>query len=95
METVVSSPKSVLSPKLNLTQQWRNDHFSVFWDSNKWSASSPDTNPMDLAIWSILESDISGKSYSSVAALTDALLAPWSALNEGVVRRSSHSVTSR
>ena len=50
---------------------------------------------MDFTIWSILESDVSVKSYSSVAALKHALLAPLSALDEEVVRRSRHSVTSR
>ena len=50
---------------------------------------------MDDAIWSILEGDVSAKSYSSVAALKSVLLASWSALDEEVVRRSCHSVTSR
>ena len=49
---------------------------------------------MDFAIWSIVESDVLAKSNSSVAALNYALLASWSALDEEVVRRSCHSVTS-
>ena len=34
---------------------------------------SPDINPMDFAVWSILERDVSADSYSSVAALRNAL----------------------
>lgn len=79
----------------NLTQKWCKDHFSGFWDKNMWPPSSPDINPMDFAIWSILESDVSAKSYSSVAVLKDALLASWSRFDEEVVRRSCHSVSSR
>ena len=79
----------------NLTQQWCNDHFSGFWDKTVWPPSSPDINPMDFCIWSILESDVSAKSYTSVPALKDALLASWSALDEEVVRRSCDSVTRR
>ena len=47
-----------------------------------WPPPSPDINPYHFAIWSILESDVSAKSYSSVAALKDALLASWSVLVE-------------
>jgi sensor domain CHASE-containing protein len=50
---------------------------------------------MYFANWSILESDVSANSYSSVTALKNALLASWSALDEEAVRRSCHSVTSR
>ena len=43
----------------NVTQQWCKDHFPGFWDKQMWPPSSPDINPMDFAIWSILESDVS------------------------------------
>ena len=60
------------------------------------SLSSPEISPMDFAIRSILESDNKATSYSSVAALKNARLSTsWSALDEEVVRRSCHSVTSR
>ncbi|KAG1671925.1 Protein SSUH2 [Nymphon striatum] len=54
-----------------------------------------DISPMDFAIWSILKSDILAKSYSSVAALKETLLALWSTFGEDVVHISCHSVTSR
>ena len=44
---------------------------------------------MDFDIWFILENDVSAKSYSSAAALKNALLASWSDLDEEVVRRSN------
>ena len=50
---------------------------------------------MDFATWSILESNVSVKSYSSVAATKIVLLSSWSALDEEVVRRPCYSVTSR
>ena len=51
----------------------------------------PNINPMDFSIWSILESDVQAQSYSSVKCP----LASCSALDEKIVRRSLHSVTSR
>ncbi|KAG1655147.1 Transient receptor potential cation channel trpm [Nymphon striatum] len=55
-----------------------------------WPSSSPDISPIDFAIWFIVKSDIVAKSYSSVAALKEALLASWSTLHEEVVRISCH-----
>ena len=79
----------------NVTQMWCKEHFSGFLDKNMWPPSSPDINPMDFAIWSILESDVSKISYSSVAALKKALVTSWSNLDEETVRHSCESVTSR
>lgn len=79
----------------NVTQQWCKDHFSGFWDKNCWPPSSPDINPMDFAIWSILESDVSSKSYPNVEALKDALQISWAALEGKVVRDSCLSVPHR
>ncbi|KAG1681763.1 UPF0669 protein [Nymphon striatum] len=66
-----------------------------FWDKNMWPSSSPDISPMDFAIKFILKSDILTKSYSSVVALKEALLASWSTFDEEVVHISCHSVTGR
>ena len=57
--------------------------------------SSPDINPMDFTIWSILESDVPNKSYSRVDDQKNALLSTWSALALEVVLRSCYSATSR
>ena len=53
------------------------------------NSSCPD---MDFTVRAIL---VSSKRYQSVAALTYALLATWFALDEDVVRRPCHFVTSR
>ncbi|KAG1662924.1 Transposable element Tcb2 transposase [Nymphon striatum] len=70
----------------NVTQQWCKSHFSGFWDKNAWVPSSPDINPMDFTIWSILESDVSRVSDQNVTALKKALVASWDLLNEEGVR---------
>ena len=55
-----------------------------------WPLSILDIDPMNYAIWPIIESRVSVKSYLNVA-----LLASWSALDEEVIRCSYHSVTNR
>ena len=79
----------------NVSQKWCKEHFQGFWDKNMWPPSSPDINPMDFSIWSILESDVSKISYSSVTALKQALATAWSNVDQETVRRSCLSVTSR
>ena len=60
-----------------------------------WPPSSPDINPMDFAIWSILESDVSTRSYPNLDSLKAAIHSAWAKLDEEVVRRSCASVTTR
>lgn len=79
----------------NVTQKWCKDNFKGFWDKTLWPPSSPDINPMDFAIWSILESDVSSRSYPNLNSLNAAIHSAWAKLDEEVVRRSCASVTSR
>ena len=44
-----------------------------FITSQQWPPYSPDLNPMDFSIWSILESKVSTKKYQTVNALEIAL----------------------
>ena len=45
----------------NLVQEW--------WTKELWPPSSPDLNPMDFAVWSILESNASSYYHPSVSSL--------------------------
>ena len=76
----------------NVTQKWCNDHFQGFWDKTMWPPSSPDINPMDFAIWSILESEVSTRSYPNLDSLKAAIRSAWAKLDEEVVRHSCASV---
>ena len=55
-----------------------------------WPPSSPDINPMDFAIWSVFESDVSTCSYSNLDSLKAAIHSAWTKLDEEVA-----SVTTR
>ena len=78
-----------------LTQQWCKSNFHGFWDKDMWPPSSPDLNPMDFAIWSILEADVCASPHSSTAVLKQALKTAWSNMGEDTVRRSCLSVMRR
>lgn len=77
----------------NVTQKWCKEHFSGFWDKDFWPPSSPDINPMDFSVWSILENEVSKVSHSSVPVLKKALDKAWSNLDAEVVQRACASVT--
>ena len=36
-------------------QSWCKENFTVFWSKEFWPSSSPDLNPMDFGVWSMLE----------------------------------------
>ena len=76
----------------NVTQAWCKQHFPDFWDKNMWPPSSPDINPMDFVIWSILEREVSRVSHSSVTALKTALMKSWSKTDAETVQRSCQAV---
>lgn len=51
--------------------------FPSFWGKDIWPSNSPDLNPMDYAVWSILERKVSAKRYDTVDALKRALTRAW------------------
>lgn len=54
-----------------------NELFPGFWNKDVWPPNSPDLNPMDYSVWSLLEQKVSGKQYCNVDALKRALIRAW------------------
>ena len=81
---------------LQLTQQMRcKDHFRGFGVKQLWQLSSPDINPMDFVIWSILDMDVLTCTPHKMNSLKAAIQSAWTKLNDKVVRRSCASVKAR
>lgn len=78
----------------NVSQKWSSEHFAGFWDKNVSPPSSPNINPMDYAIWSIIGTDVSKVYCSNVPDLKEAMVTAWADFDEEVVRRTCASVTS-
>ena len=53
----------------NLVQEWCNKNMAGFWTKESCPHSSPDLNPMDIAVWSILESNACSSYLPSVTSL--------------------------
>ena len=58
----------------NSTQSWLRNNISDFVSKEEWPPYSPDLNPMDYSIWSILESKACAKSHTSIQSLKTSLI---------------------
>lgn len=51
------------------------------WDKSLWPANSPDLNPMDFSIWSILEQKACSTNHKSVESLKLSLQREWAKIS--------------
>ena len=68
-----------------LVEDWCKDNFKSFWPKKLWPPSSPDLNPMDFGIWSILEQKSCTVSHSSVEVLKQKLTKSWAEIDTETV----------
>ena len=60
---------------LEKTQSWCRENFPSFWDKEIWPPSSPDLNPLDFSIWSMLKK--THASQKTFCHLKKSLQKPW------------------
>ena len=66
-----------------------------FWPKELWPPSSPDLNPMDFAIWSILESKACSSNHRSIESLMVKLKSCWDEISQETLRASCNQVADR
>ena len=71
----------------NKTQAYLRENFDEFWSKEKWPPSSPDANPMDFSVQSILETKVCKKNHSSVKLLTKSLQQEWKKISVDEIRK--------
>ena len=49
-----------------------------FWGKNVWPHNSPDLNPLDYFLWSIVERDVNKAHHSDLASLEPKFMKFWS-----------------
>jgi len=77
------------------TQEWCRTHFPDFISSAEWPPYSPDLNPMDYSIWSILEARACAKPHKSLEALKSSLRREWDRLSSEEVRAAAENFRKR
>ena len=59
-----------------------------FIKKNEWPASSPDLNPLDYSIWSVLESRANAEAHNSVESLKRAITEAFKSLDQEMINRA-------
>ncbi|XP_076042036.1 uncharacterized protein LOC143025940 [Oratosquilla oratoria] len=77
------------------TQDWCSRQFSRFWSKEMWPPSSPDLNPMDFCVWSLLEAKACSVAHSSVDALKQSLQREWVKIPQDKLRASVENFRER
>jgi transposase len=78
---------SAPSHRARLTQQWCAAHLPAFINSAQWPPYSPDLNPLDYAVWGILEAKACSKHHGSLESLKRSLVMAWNEIDVDMLRR--------
>ena len=69
-----------------LTQSWLKENIPDFITKEEWPPYSPDLNPMDYSIWSILETKACAKAHTNVESLKASLRREWAKIPQETLR---------
>lgn len=72
--------------KAKRSQFFCKKHFPDFWGPDLYPSNSPDLNPMDYAVWGILEQKACSKPHRNVEALERDLKKAWAQIDDGQLR---------
>lgn len=81
--------------RAKMTQDWCRTHFPDFIASGEWPPYSPDLNPMDYSVWSILEARACAKPHKSLQSLKQSLRREWNRLSPEDLRPIAQNFKSR
>lgn len=77
------------------TKDWFRANGIRFITPEEWPPYSPDLNPMDFAMWSILEAKVSAKKYTTIEGLKASLQREWKNIPQEIVRASCEAFITR
>ena len=76
-------------------QSWCKENFTVFWSKEFWPPSSPDLNPMDFGVWSMLDHKACATSHKNIDALKYSLNKSWNEISPETLRATCSQVIDR
>lgn len=81
--------------KAKTTQQWLENNVPEFIRSSEWPPCSPDLNPLDFGLWSILESNACRVRHRNIDELKQALSESWDKIPQSVIANSCNAFFKR
>ena len=80
------SPRKV--PLTHLVQNWLSDNADMFWSKEFWPPNSPDLNPLDYYVWSVVERVTNKSRHPNVASLRAAIEAAFANMDSAALQRA-------
>jgi hypothetical protein len=77
------------------TQQWLAMNLADFWDKTVWPPSSPDLNPLDYSVWSVVESKACKTSHNSIKDLKVSITKTWRYLSKAYIVKTCQQLWPR
>ena len=77
------------------TQDWCKAHFPLFITSQEWPPYSPDLNPLDYSVWSILEARVCATRHPTLDSLKRALCREWDKITPEELRPIAQNFVKR
>ncbi|VDP13493.1 unnamed protein product [Heligmosomoides polygyrus] len=72
--------------KARTTQEWCKRELPDFIAHEDWPSNSPDLNPLDFSVWSVIESKICATRHPSLASLKDSPTEAWNGMSDEYLR---------
>jgi len=72
----------------HLVQNWLSDNVDMFWSKEFWPPNSPDLNPLDYYVWSVVERVTNKTRHPNVASLRTAIEAAFTNMDSAVLKRA-------
>lgn len=72
----------------HLVQNWLSDNLDMFWSKEFWPPNSPDLNPLDYYVWSVVERVTNKTRHPNVASLRAAIEAAFRNMDSAVLTRA-------
>ena len=61
------------------------------WRKEMWTPQSPDLNPLDYGVWSVLQDDVQADSHPNLESLKARIVAAWEALEAAFIVKTCKS----
>lgn len=72
----------------HLAQNWLSDNMSMFWSKDFWPPNSPDLNPLDYFVWSVIERHSNKSRHPNVASLKNAIKASFADMEKEILAKA-------
>ena len=81
--------------KAKVTQAWMEKNFAAYWPWALWPPSSPDCNPLDYAVWGLMNTRVQATPHRNISELKATIQKEWKKLSSDYIIKSCSSFRRR